>query len=218
MIATKIINFIGGPGVGKSTTALGVAYNLKKRRVNIEYVSEFAKDVTWRGVQKLLENQTYIFAEQFHRQFALLGQVDFVVTDSPLVLSCVYHNYGAHKLKDADYVDQTTAFYLNTYKQFDNITYLVEAGVRPYNPAGRNQTKAEAQKVHDDVMLFMDRHELPYKRIKPEDDGIAQVMQDLGWPDGPGLVYGKVTAETVARAEQRLLTRAEMENLRDTHG
>lgn len=51
---TKIINFIGGPGVGKSTTALGVAYNLKKRRLNIEYVAEYAKDVTWEGTHALL--------------------------------------------------------------------------------------------------------------------------------------------------------------------
>lgn len=177
---TKIINFIGGPGVGKSTTALGVAYNLKKRRRNIEYVSEFAKDVTWRGIQALLENQTYIFAEQFHRQFALLNQVEFVVTDSPLVLSCVYHNYGAHKLTDTEYIDQTTAFYLATYKQFDNITYLVEAGVRPYNPVGRNQTKEEALKVHNDTLAFMDKHKLPYRRIRPEDEGVEQVLRDLG--------------------------------------
>lgn len=177
---TKIINFIGGPGVGKSTTALGVAYNLKKRRLNIEYVAEYAKDVTWEGTHALLENQTHIFSEQFRRQFRLVGKVDFVVTDSPLLLSCVYHEYARHKLADPDYVEQVKAFYLASYKQFDNITYLVKGGVRPYNPVGRNQTEEEAAQVHNAVIQLLSDNGLEYKEILPEDAGVEQVLADLG--------------------------------------
>ena len=179
---TKVINFVGAPSVGKSTTALGVSYALKKRRKRMEYVNEFAKDVTWRGIQKLLENQTYIFAEQFHRQFALLGQVEYIVTDSPLMLSCVYHDYAHHKLAAPDYLKTTRDFYLATYKQFDNITYLVEHGVRPFDPVGRNQTADEAAQVHADVIKLLDTEGIPYSKIRPEDDGVVQVLSDLGIP------------------------------------
>lgn len=178
--ATKIINFIGGPGVGKSTTALGVAYNLKKRRLNVEYVGEYAKDVTWEGTHALLENQTHIFAEQFRRQFRLLGKVDYVVTDSPLILSCVYHQYAKHRLAHPEYVDQVKEFYLASYRQFDNLTYLIQSGVRPYNPVGRNQTEGEARAVHQDAIKFMVANKLPFHCIRPEDEGIKHVLQDLG--------------------------------------
>lgn len=177
---TKIINFIGGPGVGKSTTALGVAYALKKRRLNIEYVAEYAKDVTWEGTHALLENQTHIFAEQFRRQFRLVGKVDFVVTDSPLLLSCVYHQYNRHKLANPEYVEFVKEFYLASYRQFDNATYLVKGGVRPYNPVGRNQTAEEAAEVHNAVIALLEERELPYKEILPEDAGVDQVLADLG--------------------------------------
>lgn len=187
---TKIVNFIGGPGVGKSTTALGVAFNLKKRLVNIEYVAEYAKDVTWEGTHALLENQTHIFSEQFRRQFRLIGKVDYVITDSPLILSCVYHEYAKHKLAHPEYVEQVKQFYLASYRQFDNVTYLIEAGVRPYNPVGRNQTEAEARGVHEDVIALMDLNDLPYTRIRPGDEGVARVMQELGWPAGEKLRYG----------------------------
>ena len=90
---TKIINLIGGPGVGKSTIASGLFSELKQRKVSCEYVSEYAKEVTWEQTHKLLENQIHVFSEQFRRQYRLLGQVDFVITDSPLLLNTVYFNY-----------------------------------------------------------------------------------------------------------------------------
>ena len=87
---TKVICLCGGPGVGKSTVATGLFSALKQRKVSCEYVSEYAKEVVWEGTHKLLENQIHIFAEQFRRQFRLLGKVDYIVTDSPLILSSVY--------------------------------------------------------------------------------------------------------------------------------
>lgn len=177
---TKIINFVGGPGVGKSTTALGVAYNLKKRLRNIEYVAEYAKDVTWEGTHALLENQIHIFSEQFRRQFRLIDHVELVVTDSPLILSCVYHDYALHKLPAPDYIQAAKLFMLETYRQFDNMTYLIKGGIRPYNPVGRNQTKEEAEKVHKATIVFMEWHGIPYQEIEPADPGIAHVLRDLG--------------------------------------
>lgn len=42
-----VINMFGGPCTGKSTTATAVFSLLKMHDVNIEYTSEFAKDLTW---------------------------------------------------------------------------------------------------------------------------------------------------------------------------
>ena len=41
---TIVVNLIGGPGSGKSTTAAGLFYNLKKLGINCEMALEYAKD------------------------------------------------------------------------------------------------------------------------------------------------------------------------------
>ena len=41
----KVINLFGSAGAGKSTTALGVAHNLKINGYKVEYVSEYAKQL-----------------------------------------------------------------------------------------------------------------------------------------------------------------------------
>ena len=55
-----IVNLFSGPGAGKSTTAAGLFYKLKKQGVNCELVTEYAKHVTWRGNFSTLKNQVYV--------------------------------------------------------------------------------------------------------------------------------------------------------------
>ena len=45
MNKTLVINLIGGPGSGKSTTASGIFYTLKKMGINCEISCENAVDV-----------------------------------------------------------------------------------------------------------------------------------------------------------------------------
>jgi hypothetical protein len=40
---TVVVNLFGGPGTGKSTTASGVFYHLKRDNRNVELVQEYAK-------------------------------------------------------------------------------------------------------------------------------------------------------------------------------
>jgi hypothetical protein len=42
---TKVINLYGGPGVGKSTTAVGLFYLMRRASIKCEYTSEYVKDV-----------------------------------------------------------------------------------------------------------------------------------------------------------------------------
>lgn len=174
---TTVINFVGGPGAGKSTTAAGLFYALKKNRVSCEFVGEYAKDVTWEGNHALLENQLHIFAEQYRRQERLIGKVRYVVTDSSLLLSCVYHSYKHH---DRSYVEQAKAFFLASFRQFDNDVYVVRHGVREYVRSGRTQTKQEAEEIHGRVLTLLDEHSIPYSEIDPEDKGVAQVLRNIG--------------------------------------
>ena len=90
MEKTLVINLIGGPGCGKSTTAAGIFYELKKNGVDCEMSTEFAKDKTWEENQKVLNCQFYISGKQAFRLARVSGKVDVAVTDSPIILGAMY--------------------------------------------------------------------------------------------------------------------------------
>jgi hypothetical protein len=89
---TTIINLFGGPGAGKSTAAALIYARMKFRGLSCEYVPEFAKELAYVADRETLENQFYVSAIQFHRQHKLIGRVDYIVTDSPILLGKIYNN------------------------------------------------------------------------------------------------------------------------------
>lgn len=175
----KVINFYGGPGSGKSTTAAATFAELKYRGINSELIQEYAKDATWekRG-EKVFAAQDYIFGKQHFRIARVADQVRFTVTDSPILLSLVYtpDNFGLpsfHRVvKEA-------------YSLYDNLDiFLVRNKV--YEPAGRNQTEAEARILDDRIRTVLDicvgqpnYYVLPFSRINPKQ--VLDIMFGNGW-------------------------------------
>ena len=152
---TQVINFFGGPGAGKSTTATGLFSFLKQKNIRCEYVSEYAKDITWEETHKLLENQVHIFSEQLRRQWRLINKVDYIITDSPLLLSSIYYNYFRKKYNrdmfSPEHSDLMVTFFDRTFGEFNNINIYIHRN-KPYDPVGRNQTHVEAEEVDQYVL------------------------------------------------------------------
>lgn len=150
---TRVINFFGGPGVGKTTIATGLFSLMKKLDYSVEYVSEYAKEVTWEGTNKLLENQLHVFAEQFRRQWRLKDKVDYIITDSPLLLSIIYLDVynDKHKQFPPHYIEATKDYIYETNELFDNINLFVNR-TKYYRTEGRNETREEAIEI--DNMIF----------------------------------------------------------------
>lgn len=170
---TKVININGGPGVGKSTIAAGLYSKLKISRISCELVTEAAKEITWEGTHKLLENQIHIFSEQFRRQWRLIDKVDYIITDSPLILNSVYYDYYLNKLGDdvkfsPAYIEQSRKFFDNTFLEFNNYNFFVtryfevtkndEMIYPTWDPIGRNQSLEEAividNKIQEKLATF----------------------------------------------------------------
>lgn len=101
---TLIVNAFGGPGVGKTTCCWHIASELKKRGILTEYVSEYAKELVYEEKFDLLDDsmygQTIIFHEQKRRLDRLIGKVEIIVTDSPLLLSITYANDANEQFKN----------------------------------------------------------------------------------------------------------------------
>jgi energy-coupling factor transporter ATP-binding protein EcfA2 len=132
-----VINLFGGPGAGKSTTAAGLFFMMKNAGMKVELVTEYAKDIVWAGRHKELDDQLYIFAKQHHRLHNLVGKVEFVITDSPLLLSSVY---GAF---------MPASFHMlvrDLFLKYDNRSIVIER-VKPYAEYGRNQSEFEAREI-----------------------------------------------------------------------
>jgi predicted ATPase len=94
---TKFINIFGGPGVGKSTTTAALFSVMKMSGYNVELVTEVAKDFVWEDRATTLTIQPYITIKQFRNLIRLKGKVEYVITDAPILLGCVYADkYAPH--------------------------------------------------------------------------------------------------------------------------
>lgn len=143
---TLILNLFGGPGTGKSTTAAGVFAALKWQDVNCEMALEFAKDKVWEKSIYVLDNQLYIFGKQYHRIFRLRGQVDVIITDSPLLNSILYYQ------GDNEYFPRMV---FKEHRRFRNLNVFLQR-LKPYNPAGRVQDEQKAKALDKHIVRILD--------------------------------------------------------------
>ena len=173
MTAT-VVSFFGGPGAGKSTLAAGVFYTLKKEGFNVEFVHEFAKELTWEGREGALSNQTHILGQQFEMFRRCMDQVDIIITDTSLLNSAIYcHNYNL------PYADEIEALALSMYRSMDNFTFLVKR-VFDFDPTGRYQKDAdEADAVAQRVRGKCAEYQLGFREIPGNDLGMAIAVDEI---------------------------------------
>jgi RecA/RadA recombinase len=140
----RIINFFGGPGSGKSTLRAGLFYEMKMLHMNVEESPEYAKDVTYEGRFNILLDQVYMLAKQNRRLSRLEGVVDYVITDSPILLCCAYADPN---LAYNQTFQQLTSELFHSY---ENINIFINKN-HQYTEVGRNQTESEADILSDKI-------------------------------------------------------------------
>ena len=156
------INLFGGPGTGKSTNASGLFYKMKSKDYKVEYIQEFAKELTFGQDGMRLSDQMLILGEQHHRMFRLKGQVDYVIHDSPFVMGITYTD-GANIPKK-----QYTKLVVKMFKSYDNINIFLKRNIKDhkYQSYGRNQTLKDAIKKDKEIMKMLDDNNIPYHVVK----------------------------------------------------
>lgn len=164
----KVINLWAGPGAGKSTTAAGLFNLMKQDGKRVELVTEVAKDLTYDGDTRRLENQLLILGQQYDRLDRVAGQVDYAITDSPLPLGVVYLN---PKWRTEAFVKVVR----EAFGHFDNVNAVVKR-VKPYQQYGRTQTETEARALDEKIGLIIQQF-APLNRIEIE--GKATAAHDL---------------------------------------
>lgn len=154
----KVINLFGAPGAGKSTTAAGLFFLMKINHdlINsVEIVTEFAKDLVYSGRTKELagDNQIYISSKQYGRLHRLRGQVDYAVTDSPILLSSVY--------AADNYFPSFKPLIKEMFDSFENINFYINRS-KPYAPYGRTQCEEEADIINNKVLNILAEYNIDY--------------------------------------------------------
>lgn len=170
---TKIINMYAGPSSGKSTLSHQLMGYMKDKRLNVEFAAEKAKDLVWGDDLENLDNQLYVFSEQNKRIYRLLGKVDYVITDSPLLLSAVYLPNSQKKFSGDDrdhWLLTFEDFIVETFHQYDNINFFVERGNRTYIQAGRTQTYEQAVMKDIEIKDFLDKEAIRYDSVNNLED------------------------------------------------
>ncbi|MCL2344062.1 MAG: ATP-binding protein, partial [Firmicutes bacterium] len=153
---TLVVNFFAGPSAGKTTCAWEVAAELKKRNIVTEYVPEYAKELVWDGRRDLLDGsydkQLRILNEQAHRIDRLIGKVDVVVTDSPVLLQPAYCKENQAEFEQAA---------LRSFNSHNNFNLFINRGEH-FEQAGRIHNLAESRKVDGEVKDILARHGVYY--------------------------------------------------------
>ena len=171
MKETIIINLIGGPGCGKSTSASGIFYELKKLGINCELSLEFAKDKVWEESYKVLDDQFYVFGKQYHKLFRLKNKVDVIITDSPLIIS-MYYNKTPSEYFNKLIVEQ--------YNTFNNLLFFINRG-NTYQTEGRLQTKEESEMIDSDIKNILSEYDIKYSEISCENavEYIVNIVKNM---------------------------------------
>ncbi len=169
-----VINLIGGPGCGKSTTMAGLFYKLKKQGVNCEMATEYVKDKAWEEDYRTMDDQIYIIGKQFHRISRLIDKVDIVIMDTSLLSSIIYDKNKSDALKK---------LCIEAYNRFNNMVFFIERGDTSYQTSGRRENPDEANAIDVAYKKLMDELNIPYISMLNDDsvDLIIEKLKETGY-------------------------------------
>jgi len=174
---TVVINMLGGSGIGKSTTAAGLYYNMKLAGMNVELVREYVKILAWQGTKIGQFDQVNIFGEQCKLEHTLYGKVDYIVTDSPILLAPIYEVFY-----HGDSIIEGAAVKFLKKASTEGVEHvnLLLGRNKPYDIRGRYQSEKEALDVDKRTLDFLNKYEMPYYEIEGADvDRVQKIMEIL---------------------------------------
>ena len=166
-----VINGYGGPGAGKSTACLEITAALKKEGYNAEYVQEYAKELVYEKDMEMLdgspEHQYEILKEQTRRMDRLYDQVDFIVTDSPVMLNTIYNKQLTPEYESL--VNELQGEYIN-------YSFFMERDASNFEEEGRIHNLTESMAKDNEIKDMLQKNEIRYKTYNHEN--VNEIVND----------------------------------------
>jgi hypothetical protein len=110
--------------------------------------------------------------------------VEFVITDSPLILNSIYYDYYLDRLAPdeikftPDYIQQSRDFFDSTFAQFNNINFFVERS-HDFEQNGRNQTPGEAINIDAQIKQKLVHYDPKYTTCFGDTGSVAQSIAEF---------------------------------------
>lgn len=171
----KVINFFGGPGSGKSTTAAYVFSQLKIQGYSCQYINQYAKDCVYqKRFQLLKHDQLYILAKQNHKlkMLEIGGQIDFAIVDSPLLLSNIYGEYNQSIPK---------SFYqlaLDYFHCYNNLNFFIQRNQK-FESNNRIHNYEQSLKIDNQIKQYLVSNNIFFEDIKASKNVINQLKESM---------------------------------------
>lgn len=168
---TYVVNFIGGPGCGKSTISALIYAKLKlhPNKYVVEYAQEYAKHLVWTKNFDILNNQYYVTQYQYKLLKQMNGEVDFIVTDGPL---CQGLYYNLHNKDNISNINKTEQFILKSNEEFKNINIFLKRGSFEYEQQGRLQSEEESKEIDIILKHLLKQNNINFTEFETDSDNV----------------------------------------------
>ena len=144
--------------------------DLKKRGFNAELVTEYAKDKVWEHNDTVFSNQVYILGKQSYRVSRVAGQVDVIITDSPILLSAIYN-------PDPEIQNELEALTVKMFNQYKNLNIVLKRTF-PYQKEGRMHSEEQSSEIYQKIIECLNQNRIGYSVFDNKDD-TQQTLMDI---------------------------------------
>jgi hypothetical protein len=159
-----IINFFGGPGIGKSTQSAELFTLMKKSHMDVELTYEYPKIVAWEENYSTIKDQLFITANQHRNISRLYGKVKYIIVDSPIILGTVYKDiYTSKPEYPSSFYDETFDFFImNLFKKYNNFNVLLTRDDTTFNQNGRFQNLNQSKEIDETIKNRLNENNISY--------------------------------------------------------
>lgn len=168
-MVTKVINLFGAPGSGKSTLSAGLFYNMKMKKLKVEWSQEWIKNKVFEETPYPFKDQLYTFAKQNKTIRQMINKADYIICDSPLIQGLLYADNEPEIFKDL------VLAYFNSY---ENINFLLQR-MHSYEQQGRLQTEQQADDMAVVIEQKLNEYKIPYIKLQST-NSLNRMMEVLG--------------------------------------
>lgn len=179
---SKVINLFGGPGVGKSSIAAGLIHKLKKKHISCDAPYEFPKVLAWDNNKEAIKDQLYVLANQ-HRGIAKsYGKVDYIVVDSPIILSMVYKDYynNPTEYPSCLYLEEFDNLILKIHNYYDNVNIvLVRSKEGEHNEKERYHNLNESIELDTTIVGTLNKYNINFIEVPVDENTIDVILKHI---------------------------------------
>ena len=174
---TVVVNFVGQPSCGKTSTSVKLLAHLKGLGIECEYCPEAAKTYLYDGKKINKYMQFELFGRECTNQSRLFNSVSVILSDSSPILAAFYEYFyhGDNALSPA-----CKEFYRKAEEDGIKVINFFLPRKKKYNPKGRYQNESEAADVAVKLQEWLAQEDYNYVFLDcPDEERNNEIIKVL---------------------------------------